>query len=207
MSITVALLIITGLISYNAFKDQRIIERLKHYPVAEHRNKEYYRMLSSGFVHGGWLHLLINMFVLYEFGRVVERKFQILFENEIGGSLLYLFMYLSAIIAADIPTHLQHKNNPSYAAVGASGAVSAVVFIFIMFYPFTTLALYGIIPFKAILGGIAYLVYSSWASKNRDDGIGHSAHLFGALYGILFIIVIHPTVLKEFVQQVLNYFS
>ena len=128
MSITVALILVTILISYRGFEDSRIVHRLKHYPVAEHGNKEYYRLISSGFVHGGWLHLLINMYVLYEFGSVVEKQFISIFDP-ILGLFVYLFMYMSAIVIADLPTFFQHKNNPSYAAVGASGAVSAVVFI------------------------------------------------------------------------------
>ena len=207
MSVTLVICIVTFLISYQAFNNRNIIESLKHYPVAEHQNKEYYRMLSSGFVHGGWVHLLINLFVLYQFGPIVETILQQLF-GTIMGPVIFLFMYLTTIIVADLPSFFKHKSNPSYAAIGASGAVSGVVFIYILFFPWTSLSLYGIIPFKAIVGGIAYLIYSSWASNNRNDGIDHSAHFYGAIYGILFMIVIYPKVISHFIaemQSVLNF--
>lgn len=205
MSVTLAILVITGLISYQGFNNYNVVERLKHHPYSEHKSKEYYRLISSGFVHGGWLHLIINMYVLFEFGSLIEKQFSSIF-GMITGPIVFLVFYLSAIIVGDLPTHFQHKNNSTYAAVGASGAVSAIVFVFIMFYPFATLALYGLIPFKAIVGGIAYLIYSSWAAKNRNDGIGHTAHLFGALYGIVFIAVAYPPVLSSFVSQFQNLF-
>ncbi len=205
MSISIALCIVTGLISYQGFQNRSIVEKLKHHPTTEHQNKEYYRMLSSGFVHGGWLHLIINLFVLWQFGPVVEYEYQRIF-GLVLGPLMFLFMYLSAIVIADIPTYIKHKNNPSFAAIGASGAVSGVVFAYILFHPWAQLALYGIIPFRAILGGIAYLVYSSWASKNRSDGIDHSAHFTGAMYGMLFTMVLCPDVAQSFISELVDGF-
>lgn len=200
MSISIALCIITGLISYQGFQNRSIVEKLKHHPVSEQQNKEYYRLLSSGFVHGGWLHLLINLFVLYTFGPVVEREYEGVFGSTFG-PIMFLLMYLSAIAFADLPTLFKHKNNPSYAAVGASGAVSGVIFIYVLFNPWHQLALYGIIPFRAILGAVAYLAYSVWASKNRNDGIDHSAHFAGALYGMAFTIIFCPSVLSLFYKE------
>lgn len=201
MSISLALCVITGLISYQAFSNRSIVEKLKHHPYSEHRNKEYYRMLSSGFVHGGWIHLLINLFVLYQFGPIVEQVFGQMFGAAIG-PLVFLLMYLVTIVVADLPTFFKHKDNPTYAAIGASGAVSGVVFVYILFFPWATLSLYGIIPFKAILGGVAYLIYSSWASKNRNDGIDHSAHFYGAVFGVLFTIILKPNVVSHFVNEI-----
>ncbi len=205
MSITIAICIITGLISFQGFNKQSVVDSLKHYPVAEHSNKEYYRLLSSGFVHGGWLHLLINLFVLYQFGPIVEMVYQEIF-GEVLGPIMFLLMYLLTIIVADLPTFFKHKNNPSYAAVGASGAVSGVVFIYIIFFPWAQLSLYGIIPFRAIVGGIGYLIYSSWASKNRNDGIDHSAHFYGAVFGVLLTIAFKPTILTHFINELVNGF-
>ena len=203
MSISIALCIITGLISYQGFQNRSIVEKLKHHPVSEHNNKEYYRMLSSGFVHGGWFHLLINLFVLWQFGPIVEQQYGAIF-GKLLGPLMFLLMYLSAIVVADLPTFFKHKNNPTYAAIGASGAVSGVVFAYVLFHPWARLALYGIIPFRAILGAVAYLVYSSWASKNRNDGIDHSAHFYGAVYGMLFTIISEPKVIGHFVDEIVN---
>ena len=205
MSITLAICIITGIISFQGFNNPRIVDRLKHYPVAEHRNGEYYRFLSSGFVHGGWLHLLINLFVLYQFGPIVEQVYAQLF-GEIAGPAIFLVMYLTCIIVADLPTYFKHKDNPSYAAIGASGAVSGVVFIYILFFPWAQLSLYGIIPFRAIVGGIAYLVYSSWASRNKYDRVDHSAHFFGALYGIVFTLILKPGIAGLFIEELTGNF-
>ncbi|MBT8191155.1 MAG: rhomboid family intramembrane serine protease [Saprospiraceae bacterium] len=205
MSITLALCIITGIISFQGFNNPNIVNSLKHYPVAEHQNKEYYRMLSSGFVHGGWMHLLINLFVLYQFGPIVEKVYGQVF-GEITGPIMYLFMYLATIVVADLPTFFRHRNNPAYAAVGASGAVSGVVFIYILFFPWAQLSLYGIIPFRAIVGGVAYLIYSSWASKNRQDGIDHSAHFYGAVFGMLLTIAFKPSLLSHFINELTSGF-
>lgn len=200
MSITLIIIIVTGLISYKAFNDQNTFHTLKHYPVAEYQNKEWYRMLSSGFVHGSWLHLLINLYVLYIFGTQVESIYLGLF-GELKGRLLYLVMYLLTIVIADLPTYFKHKNNPHYAAIGASGAVSGVAFNFILFYPWSTLYFYGIVPFPAIIGGVAYLAYSSWASKKSRDNIDHSAHFYGAIFGVLFTIALQPKVITIFIDQ------
>ena len=118
ISITLIIIIVTGLISYRAFNDPNTFHSLKHYPIAEHRNKEYHRLISSGFVHGSWLHLLINLFVLYMFGEQVEAIYLGIF-GELKGRLLYLLMYLITIAVADLPTYFKHANNPNYAAVGA----------------------------------------------------------------------------------------
>lgn len=205
-SITLAIVIITGLLSYRAFNDRALFNSLKHYPVIEHQNKEYYRMLSSGFIHGSWLHLLINLYVLYEFGRTVETMYMGIFGEAIG-RFLFLLMYLLTIIAADLPTFFKHQNNPSYSAIGASGGVSGIVFVYILFFPWATLALYGIIPFPAIVGGIAYLIYSSWASQKRNDGIDHSAHFYGALFGVVFTLALKPSLAINFVQQLMSKFG
>ncbi len=205
MTVTLLICIVTGIISYQAFNNRTIIERLKHYPVAEYRNKEYYRFLSSGFVHGSWIHLLINLFVLYQFGTVVEGEFSEVYGNALG-RIIFTVTYLLTIIVADLPTYFRHKNNPSYSAIGASGGVSGIVFSFILFHPWQQLSLYGIIPFKAIIGGLAYLVYSSWASKTRNDGIDHSAHFYGAVFGMVFTVIAYPEVIQIFLSEMSQIF-
>ena len=144
---------------------------------------------------------MINLFVLWQFGPIVEYEYSKIFGSALG-PVMFLLMYLSAIVIADLPTYFKHKDNPTYAAIGASGAVSGVVFAYVLFHPWARLALYGIIPFRAILGAIAYLVYSSWASTNRNDGIDHSAHFWGALYGMLFTIVSKPDVMLQFLEKI-----
>jgi len=209
VSITLLIIIVTCIVSYYAGltpQDRQsrpgIFDQLKHYPVAEKRNKEYHRFLSSGFLHGSWMHLIFNMYVLHTFGGAVED----IFVDKFGsfGRITYLLMYLAGIVIADIPSYLRHQSNPGFASIGASGAVSSVLFIFIMFYPLTglTFIFFPFFSFPAIVLGIGYLVYSSWASTNRNDNIDHSAHFAGAIFGIVFIIVTYPKIIGEFIQSV-----
>ena len=201
MSITLALLIITGLVSYQALQDVSMRQKLMHHPYTEHRHKEYYRLLSSGFVHGSMNHLLINCFVLYMFGSQVENFVFKKYFGDIFGMIMYLTMYLTAIIAGDIYTHFKYKNDPAYAAVGASGATSAIVIIYCLVAPWNWF-LYPPVP--AIVFAIGYLGYSHWAQTNKRDNIGHSAHLYGGLYGLLFMAVTQPKLLGVFVSNLME---
>lgn len=203
MSITLIIIIFTCIISIQAFNRMDIFEKLKHHPYTELRQKEYYRWLTSGFLHADYVHLFINMFVLWKFGSVVEREYQVEFGSSVG-MFLFLLMYLSAIVFADLPTFRKHQNDPMYAAVGASGAVSAVLFTYILYYPWAQLSLYGIIPFRAIVGGVAYLIYEQWASNNAKDNIGHDAHFAGAIYGMMFTVLLKPSVYNDFVDQIIH---
>jgi len=204
ISITLVIIVITGLVSYQSFENRALFEKLKHYPVVEKKNKEYYRFLSSGFVHGSWGHLIINMYVLYIFGETIEYKFVDIFGSM--GRILFIIFYLSAIVVADIPTYIKHQNNPGFASIGASGAVAAIVFAFIMFNPWNQLVIIFIpfLPFPAILGGVVYLIYTSWASKNKRDHIDHSAHFAGAIYGILFLVISKPVILTQFIDKIMH---
>ena len=203
MSITVIILIITCLVSYLCFNNQSLFESLKHSPYLESRNKEYHRLISSGLVHGGWLHLFINMFVLYEFGQYIEDTYIQLFGVTMG-RVNFLLMYVLTIIAGDLPTYFKHRNNPGYASVGASGAVSGIVFIYILLQPWSQIYLYGIIPIYSILAGIAYLAYSSWASKKSRDNVDHMAHFYGAIFGLVFTVALKPQLLGRFIDQLMN---
>ena len=197
--ITIALVVITSLISIQGFSRPGIVERLKHSPYREKHAREWYRLVTSGFVHGGWFHLIINMFVFYEFGRLIEAHFIQFFGN--AGGFIYLLMYVLSIAAGDLPSLVKHRDNPHYASIGASGAVSAIVFIYILIYPWRMLYLYGILPIPAIVGGIAYLWYSSWASKNQQSRIDHMAHFYGAVFGVIFVICLRPILAVEFAHK------
>lgn len=197
MNITDILSIIIIVISIYAFNKPQIIERFKHYPYREKRHKEYYRMVTSGFLHGSWLHLLINVFVLWEFGKIVEWNYKSYFGESLG-SIYYLLLFFLTIIVADLPTYIKHKDRSGFASIGASGAVSGIVFVFILIEPWQMLYLYGIIPIPAVVGGMAYLGYSQWASKNSKAPIDHDAHIYGALFGMVFTIVLAPHLLSEF---------
>ena len=206
LSITLVIVVISGIISYQGFNNRSFFDRLKHYPVAEEKSKEYYRMLTSGFLHGSWMHLIINMYVLLQFGEIIEYRFVDLFGNM--GRIIYVLFYLTAIIIADIPTYLKHKDNPSFSSIGASGAVSAVVFAFIMYYPLQglTFIFFPFFAIPAIILGIGYLIYSSWASEKGRDNLDHLAHFTGAVYGVLFAIVSNPSIIQSFADQIMGAF-
>jgi membrane associated rhomboid family serine protease len=205
MSITLILVIITCIISIACFSNRVLFEQLKHYPYVESRQSQYYRWLTSGFVHGDLIHLFINMFVLHEFGKTIE-GYLIFHFGITGGSILFVVTYLLIIIMGDIPTYYKHKDNAYFASVGASGGVSGIIFIFILLNPWNMLGLYMIIPVPAIIFGALYLWYSTWASKNQNSNIDHEAHFYGAIAGILIAIVSRPAILTEFLDKLLNQF-
>lgn len=202
LTITLIIIGVTALVSWRAFNDSSLFEKLKHYPYDESRQKEYYRFLSSGFVHGSGMHLAINMYVLYTFGTVVEEIFS--YQFEAMGKIVFVLFYLSAIVVADIPTFLKNKDNPRFASIGASGAVSAIVFVFIIYYPWhgLTFIFFPFFSIPAIVLGIGYLIYSSWASQRGGKKIDHSAHFAGAVYGIVFMFALKPSLISEFVSKI-----
>lgn len=202
MSLTLVIIVFTCFLSYQAFTNGEMFYKLKHYPIQEFQHKEYYRLISSGFIHGSWMHLLVNMYVLYTFGETVEHRFEDLFRG--FGKVAFILFYMLAIVFANLPTFLRQRDNGSFASIGASGAISAVVFVFIALYPWSQLSLLILpfLPFPAIAGGIAYLIYSSWASKNRQDHIDHSAHFAGAIFGIAFLFIAKPELLPLFIAQI-----
>lgn len=202
MTITYAIIILSVITSYQAFNSQVLFHKLKHNPYMEINRREYYRMLTSGFVHGSWMHLIINMYVLFGFGRFVESEFVEIF-GRFNGMAFFAAIYIITIILADMPTFIKYKSNPHYSSIGASGAVSGILFMSILFEPWSMLGLYFVIPIPAILFAILYLVYSSWAVKNSNDNIDHSAHFMGAITGIVLTILIYPEIIRIFVDNLL----
>jgi membrane associated rhomboid family serine protease len=161
---------------------------------------QYYRFITSGFIHGDWVHLIFNMIALYSFGIYLEGW---LFEYTGASYQLYYYgIYLTALIISDIPTYLKHKNNPAYNSLGASGAVSAIVFAYVLLNPLGTLTLYFFIDLPAFIFGFIYLIYSYYAGKKMLGGINHDAHLYGAVFGVVVILLIHPSSLPEFFDQI-----
>jgi membrane associated rhomboid family serine protease len=156
-------------------------------------------------VHGDFIHLFVNMFVLYEFGRTVENYLTQHFGST-GGSLLFAFSYLLIVVMANIPTYFRHHKHYHFASVGASGGVSGIIFIFILLHPWAMLGLFAIIPIPAILFGVLYLWYSTWASRKQNDMIDHEAHFYGAIAGILVSVVSRPEILREFISNLIYEF-
>lgn len=205
LNITTILTIATVVVSLICFNNSSIFNKLKHYPLIEYKDKSYFRWLTSGFVHGDYLHLGVNMFVFYQFGTIVEEYFYASFNGNVG-SILYIFIYLATIIMANIPTYYKQKHNGYFSSVGASGGVSGIVFIYIMLQPWSLLGLFAIIPIPAIIFGILYLWYSTWSAKNQNDNIDHEAHFYGAIAGILLAIITTPNILNIFLSQLVNTF-
>lgn len=195
---TTAIIIITVLVSIAAWQSRPLFERLIFWSPAIRRG-QIDRFITHGFIHADAMHLLFNMFTLYFFGRIIERFYISKF-----GSLGFVAFYVLAIIAAIIPTFLKHKNNPNYASLGASGAVSAVLFAFILFAPWQTIYLFAVVPIPAILFAIAYTAYSIYADRRGTGNTNHSAHLYGAIFGVVATLVIEPQLIGHFIAALLN---
>jgi len=200
MSITLVLIIVIGFISYQALNDRSKMNKLLHSPYQEARNKEYYRWLTSMFVHANLTHLFINLFVFYSFGQAVEYYFVQVF-GEVFGRLNFLLLFLFSGICADIPTYFKHKDNYNFSSVGASGAVSGVMMASVLFSPWTEWLLFFIVPIWAIVAAVLYLIYSSYASKQEGGIIDHDAHFYGAVFGVLFTIALKPEIFTFFLVQ------
>jgi membrane associated rhomboid family serine protease len=205
MSFVYIILGITVLVSFLCFNNEDLFNKLKHNPYAEYRNKEYYRWLTSGFVHGDIMHLFINMFVFHEFGRYVESVYTSQYGVGIGGAIFTLIYFL-IIIAANTYTYTKHKNWHGYSAVGASGGVAGILFIFILNNPWNMLGIMGIIPIPAIIFGGLYLWYESYAAKNIQDNVGHDAHFYGAIAGVALAIMTIKGVTSNFLNEITHNF-
>ncbi len=200
MSITLALIVITCLISLYALNNSTFLESWMMNPYNVVRKGQYYRLLTSGFIHADFGHLFFNMFSFYFFGSQIESIFTELFG---GSAALYLVLfYLVGIIVSDIPTLLKHKNDPGYNSLGASGGVSSVIFGAILFFPLNKIYLYGIIGFPGFVFGLLYIGYSFYESRRGAGYINHDAHLYGAIFGMLFMAVVYPPVIPEFFAQI-----
>ncbi len=201
--VTIIIVVVTAIISFIAFQNPAVMSRYDFSPYRISERKEYFRFISHAFLHADWMHLLINMIVLFSFGIYVEKEFSYL-ENsgQIKSALgSFLFLYFSSIIVSSITTFLKKRHDPYYIAVGASGAVSAVLFTSIFFSPLEKILLYGILPMPGIVFGILYLAYSTYMGKKDKDHINHDAHLWGAIYGIVFPLFLDPSLIHHFIQQ------
>lgn len=188
MSITIIIIIITSLVSIAAFRSDKVMDDLIFYPPAITNNKQYYRFITCGLIHADMGHLFFNMYAFYLFGNITEEIFNGIFGNY--GKILYIIMYVLALIVCVIPSYLKNKTNSGYRSLGASGAVSAVVFAYILLNPLQGIGLIFIpVYMMGFLFGIIYLLVSYWLDQKGGGRINHSAHIWGALFGIVFLIV------------------
>ena len=190
----IAISVITSLIAFNR---PDIFDKLKFNAYAINKHKEWYRFFTYGLIHADYMHLFINMFVFYSFGGIVENIFHIYFDSQ--ATLFYILLYVGGIAFSSLFDFGKYKNNSYYNAVGASGAVSAILFSSIILYPQGKIFLFFIpIGIPAPIFGLLYLAYSAYMAKKGTDNVGHSAHFWGAIYGIAFTIALKPSLVISF---------
>ena len=197
LTITIAIIAVTCIISFIALSSTKVMNDLIMWPVVVKEQGQWYRFITSGFLHGDLMHLIFNMFTLYIFGQqIVEKGCE-----ELSGRWMYLALYFGGMIIADIPSYLKNRDNPDYRSLGASGAVSAVVFAGILFYPTIKMGFFFIPPvIPAYIFGPLYLLYCIYSAKQSNDNINHSAHLWGAIFGFIFPIILHPFLFQRMVS-------
>ena len=201
---TIYIILATVIISLICFYNHNLHAKLIFNPYLVKHHKDWYRMVTSGFLHADFLHLFVNMFVMLSFGRAVENYYSHFFGTY--SNWVFLLLYISSIFAANLSTLYKYQNTSSYNALGASGAVSAIVFTSILFNPFNKIYLYGILGLPGILLGAIYLAYSYYMSKKQSDNINHEAHFYGAVYGVLFTLALKPKVINIFIHEILYVF-
>lgn len=209
MTITLAIVLLTSLISFSAFNNERLINDLIFYPPAITKRHQWYRFFSCGLIHADFTHLIFNMLSLYMFGKYVEELFSEIFAEK--GKLLYLAMYITALAVCLLPTFAKNRYNYHYRSLGASGAVSAVVFAGLIIAPYVEVGLFILPPIiPGFVFGPLYLIITAILDRKGGDNINHSAHLWGALFGIAFIIIVGKLVadydaIGAFIKGVQNY--
>ncbi len=197
-TITLILIIITVVISFTAFNNEKITNDLIFWPPMIKEKKQFYRFITSGFIHADISHLAFNMITLYFFGRAME----LFFIAKIG-KIGFLLFYIAGIIVSEIPSYIKHHNNYNYRSLGASGAVTAVLFSFILLAPWQTLYVF-FLPVPSIIFAVLYIAYTISMNKRGGDNVNHSAHLWGAVWGVAFTIIMEPGVLPNFLEQLMH---
>lgn len=196
---TIILIAITVAVSYAAFKSPKLMDQLQFNASKVYYKKEYHRLITHAFIHANWEHLFVNMIVLFSFGTAIEVYFKDNFGNR--EILDYVLLYLGGILVSNIYALIKHRNNFFYNSVGASGAVSAILFAAIFFDPWNSIYFFGILPIPGIVFAVLYLVYSYQMSIKQKDNVAHDAHFLGALYGFIFPILLNPQLFENFLDK------
>lgn len=203
--ITLVLIAANVIFSLIGFSNKTMLSRFIMWPMVVKERNQWDRFITSGFLHADYMHLFFNMFTLYFFGRNMELIFNAALPF---GNIWYLLIYFAGLIVSDIPSYLKHKNDPNYRSLGASGAVSAVVFAAVVFDPWSQLQLYGFISMSALLFAFLYIAYCIYAGKRGGDNINHDAHLWGALFGLgatlLLMAVLRPDIFPFIIDDLKN---
>jgi len=199
---TILIIILTSAFSIVAFRQHGLMYKYQFNPYQILKRKQYARLILHAFLHANWTHLLVNMLVLYSFGIGLEKYFQTFFGTR--WVPYFLFLYLGAILVSPLYALIRHKDNYLYNAVGASGAVAAVVFATIFFDPWNKIYFFGLMPVPGIIFGAIYLIYSWIMSKKGQDNVAHDTHFFGALFGFIVPIILNPDLIAYFIDQLLR---
>jgi membrane associated rhomboid family serine protease len=194
--VTLLIIAMTALVSWLAFNNRKVLDRLILWPPAVDRGNQYWRLLTYGFLHADFAHLLFNMVTLFFFGRLIE---QVMVQLT-GSVLTFPLFYLAALLVSILPSYLKNQRNPAYFSLGASGAVSAVLFAFILISPWSLIFVF-FLPVPAIVYGVFYVGYSIWMDRRGGDRINHSAHLAGAAFGVLFMVAMEPAIIEIFLER------
>jgi len=204
LSLNTIIVAINVVVSLVAFQNQELMSKLIFNPYQVRHRREYYRVITHAFIHADFMHLFFNMFVLWSFGGLIESIFtdsnvfyslfpELEFWGTSMGYLYFVLLYVGGIIFATLPSIKKHSENPHYNSLGASGAVSAVVLAAILLLPTMDIYIFFIpIGIPAFIVGGAYLGYEYYMSKNSQGRIAHDAHYFGAVYGLILLLILKP---------------
>lgn len=202
-SITLLIIILTAITSFMAFNNPLIKGTALFYPFAIRERGEWYRFVTSGFIHADFLHLGVNMFVLYSFGEALEKYYLPAIFGEYA-KLMYVAIYILGMILSDVPSYFKHRHDATYRGLGASGAVAAVLFACILIGPFNGEIRLLLIPIgiPPIVFGILYMLYSYYMGRRGGDNVNHDAHLYGALFGFIFPGIFKPELFTLLIDQI-----
>ncbi|MDX2001632.1 MAG: rhomboid family intramembrane serine protease [Chitinophagales bacterium] len=203
--ITTAITVVTLALSMWSFQSTEIRDKLIFNPYRIKRNREWYRFLTAGFIHADFGHLLFNLVSFFFFGPFVESIF--LYHFDSLGPVFFALMYVLAIIASSIFSYFKHQDDYAYLALGASGAISAVIFSSILFDPWDNrICIYFVFCLPPLVFGIVYLMFSQYMARRGQDNIGHDAHFWGAVFGFIFPILLKPSLIVDFFNNVKSRF-
>jgi membrane associated rhomboid family serine protease len=194
LPVTLIIIAITCVVSFMALRNHRLLDDLILWSPAISRKHEYHRLVTYGLVHADFGHLLFNMVTLYFFGRIMENFF-----GERLGPFGFALFYIGGLLVSILPSYWKNRDNMQYRSLGASGAVSAVLFAFILLAPWQMIIVL-IVPLPAIVYAVAYTAYSIYMDRRGGDSVNHSAHLWGAAYGVVVTVLVEPRVLPYFLQ-------
>lgn len=203
--VTIALIVANVIFSLIGFSNAAMVDKTIMWPYRVARENQYLRFITSGFLHADWMHLIFNMFTLFFFGRNLELY---LTYYGLGGNIAYLVLYFLALIVSDIPSYIKHKDDYNFRSLGASGAVSAVVFATILFSPWSSIYIYGALKISAMVYAILYIFYCIYMGKRGGDNVNHDAHLWGSLFGLGFtlalIAYLQPALFTGIIEELKN---